>query len=241
MPTAPNNTRDKTPAGVQHLEGQSKYYLVSITSSQWGDVFAWLPDNTQLLVRSSWAPITGNIVSSLVNFATAKVANLFGNDNITLVSKRLTAQEWQGAEPLDVQLQLHFFATLDAGIEVIEPLKRLMKMALPRKRGTDTSDSFLVAPGPIAQIFGDKSQADPQHGDRINVYIGNFCRLTDVFVSSISGIDFLGKLSTDGIPMEAVCTIVFRTLFAPIAEDIDDYFSAPSIGGTGFGAPSYPD
>src|SRR5215470_6683888 len=92
------------PAGVQHLDGQSKYYMVSITSTRWGNVFAWLPEAVIMLVRSHWAPITGNVGGSLLNYLSIQASEVFGGQPITVASKRLTAQEWQGSEPLDVQL-----------------------------------------------------------------------------------------------------------------------------------------
>lgn len=226
-------------SGVRHLDGQSKYYMVVITSSRWGDVYAWLPDSIQFLVRSNWAPIVGNVGGSLMNFALIKGSEFFGAGPITFTSKRLSAQEWEGSEPLDLQLPLHFFATQDAGLEVIEPIRKLMKMALPRKRRQDSDDTFLVPPGPVPRVFGSNSEADRDpNSDRINVYIGNYCRITDMFISVIQQIEFLGKLSTDGIPMEAKCNVVFRTLFSPIADDVDGYFNAPTLG-TGLGAPAY--
>jgi hypothetical protein len=206
-------------AGVTHPTGQSKYYVVIISSSRWGHVQAWLPDAIQISVRSNWGPVVSTDLPAALNFLTA---NFFSGS--TLFSKRLTAQEWRGSEPLELTLPLHFFATQDSKTEVIEPIKRLLKMSLPRRREESTSDSFLVAPGPIARLFGkDTDTGQGEGADLINVYVGNYLRLPRMFISLIQNVEFKAKLDKNGFPMEAVTTIVFRTLYSPIAENVDEY------------------
>jgi hypothetical protein len=206
-------------AGVTHPSGQSKYYIVIISSSIHGHVQAWLPDSIQISIRSNWGSIVSTELGAAFNWFTSAV---LGH---TLVSKKQTAQEWRGSEPLELVLPLHFFATQDSKIEVIEPIKRLMKMTLPR-RNNSNSDSFLIAPGPVPSLFGKgETTTGPAEGaqDLINVYIGNYFRLTNVFISLMQNVEFKAKLDKNGFPMEAVTTIQFRTLYSPLAENMDEY------------------
>ena len=212
--------------------GQSQYYVVIITSSRWGTVQAWMPDSVQMSAKSSWGPVVGNIESALANWFGAR-------SGVSFFSKKLTAQEWRGVEPLQLILQLHFFATEDANEEVIEPIKRLMKMSLPMKVGGEANDDFfnLRAPGPVAKgielpfhIPGTEAGntviggADRELQDLINVYIGNYFALKEVFIADIPGIKFSAKLSKDGLPMEGECTVVFKTVYSPTTQDMDMYF-----------------
>jgi hypothetical protein len=254
IPSGDTNADPNTPvAGVHNdLGGQSKWYLVVITSTRYGDVQAWLPDTIQFNIKSSWGPIVGNIDNALANYL--GVTSL--PSGTTFNSKKLTAQEWRGSEPLDLLLPLSFFATENAKMEVVEPIKRLIKMALPRAIQAGKSSFNLQPPGPVPNIHIEPITIPKEIGgvtipiiggittppidasigakyqDLINVYIGSFVTLKSVFISSISNIEFKGKLSTDGLPMEGKCVVLFRTLFAPTSNDMDDYL------GSGFAPPS---
>ena len=225
------NSSQPVGVGVSDLDGQSKWYVVIISSSRWGTVQAWLPDTIDLVTKSHWGPIVGNIENSLANW----LAGNFGDPRTSLFSKKLTAQEWKGTEPLTLVLQLHFFATSDANMEVVEPIKRLMKMSLPRQ----INENFfgLQAPGPVpagAKVpdwvpgiggitVGGRGKFDE---DIINVYIGNFITIKEVFIDAIPTIEFKGKLSTDGWPMEGVVSVMFKTVYCPTTQDIDTYIGA---------------
>ena len=243
----PANNPPPDAAGVTlsafQASGQSKWYVVIITSTRHGVVQAWLPDAINLTAHSSWGPIVGNIDSALGNW----LGGNFGDPNTTFASKRLTAQEWRGSEPLQLMMELHFFATEGAYQEVVEPIKRLVKMALPR--AVNPNLFSLQAPGPVpagSGIFVPKTilgipipgggreigGAGKPNEDLINVYIGNFLAIKEVFIAAIPTIEFKGKLSTDGLPMEGVMQIVFKTVYAPTTQDIDIYIPPNAQGGT---------
>jgi hypothetical protein len=248
-----------TPAGVQDLLGQSNYYIVYITSSRYGSVLAWLPDDVRISVVSSWGPIVSNVENALANYVGALTTGA------AFFSKKLTAQEWRGVEPLVLQLPLHFFATKDASLEVIEPIKRLLKMSLPKPIEGNSNFFNLAPPGPVPDFPLTVDQANTAIGavntaidflnlgditgkvptvtsigprypeDTINVYIGNFFTLKRVFIAQISAVEFKAKLSKDGLPMEGLVNIIFKTTLAPTSDDINDYLGsnlrpAPTIG-----------
>jgi hypothetical protein len=248
------------PVGVQanNLQGQSKWYVVIISSTRYGTVQAWLPDSIQIVAKSSWGPIVGNYESALANW----IAPSVGNTPAVFFSKKLTAQAWRGVEPLQLVLQLHFFATEDASMEVIEPIKRLLKMSLPRQIAPESSFFGLQAPGPIAAGFDvpnfvpgtEPPNINPipipiiggihiggggkEDEDIINVYIGNFLALKEVFIDDIPGIEFSAKLSKDGLPMEGRCVVKFKTVYAPTSQDIDTYLGIAPLGGGTLGDPT---
>jgi hypothetical protein len=235
--------------GVTKLHGQNQYYLVIITSSIYGTVQAWMPEDVIFDVSSNWDYIVGNFQNALASWVTTSATGK------GVFSQYLSAQEWRGSTPLTLSIPLHFFATEDASNEVINPIKTLVKMALPRTgdgsiQSKGEPAGRLIPPGPRAdpgsigiitksfqEFFGFKDTKT----DQINVYIGNFVRLKGVFVDSVSNITFRGRLSaatgTDpgGLPMQGTLTVLFKTLYAPTAEDIDDYIM------TGITNPNRPD
>ena len=219
------------PAGVQKTYGQSSYYLVVIYSSVYGFVEAWLPDELMLNVSSNWGYIVSQIENPLANWvAGAAELALTGNPG-SLKSQYLSNMAWRGSSPLQLQLPLHFFAESDANLEVIEPIKRVIKMALPRRGGTAGT---LIPPGPFAFSGGITEAIDAVRTrvglgalntagafDHITIYIGNYLRMTEVFISNISSITFPPKLSKEGYPMEGRIVFNISTLMAPVAQDID--------------------
>jgi hypothetical protein len=226
-------------AGVQKTYGQSLFYLITISSSVHGMVQAWLPDDIMFNVTSNWGPIVSQITDPLANFGIGAASRLANEGPSSLQSQFLSNQAWRGSGPMTLQLPLHFFAETDSNLEVIEPIKRLMKMALPRSGGSLNS---LIPPGPFAfsdflESIGKTIQSfkdyfgigahlfgEPGKADHIAVYIGNYCRIQDVFISHLSAIKFAAKLSPEGYPMEGTVVLNVSTLMAPTNLNIDDYF-----------------
>ena len=200
--------------GVSELFNQNTYYIVSIASSfQQTVVHAWMPEEIVLSIESYWQFCVGQGVSPWTNLASQA---LFGESPN---AKWLTAQQWVGWSPLKLQLPLQFFAINDPVKEVIEPIKSLIKMMLPRGAAVG-----LTPPGPRAigegiakGWFGNGTSSQ----DQITVYIGNFIRIPTVFVQSMPQISFKGKLTSNGLPIEGACSFWVSTLYSPLYEDID--------------------
>jgi hypothetical protein len=195
-----------------------------------------LPDEITLSVSSYWAPVVGTEFSSFVNWAVQG----------KLQSQYLTAHAWRGSGPLTLQLPLHFFATYDAEKEVIAPIRTLVKMALPQ---ATNSEFGVLPPGPRSEpgvikkikelnLPGANYVFQSGKADEIQVFIGNFLRLTSVFIPGVPSVSFRGKLSPDGLPMEGVCITNFQTLYAPVADNIDFYM--PKGHSQGLGGPIPP-
>ena len=247
MATGVGRAADYGDWGVTQLFGQNKYYLVIITSTVYGSVQAWLPDQVEMQVNSHWQPVLASGPDALNSFT----GNLLLG--ATLFSQYLTAQAWTGSDPLQLVLPLHFFAVKDSTDEVIRPIRNLMRMALPRKTGNKLLG--LIPPGPRVDPGEFIKEYDPGNAiigslrvnrfpDNINVYVGNFLRLTKVFISSLDQITFKGRLSatsaTDpgGLPMEGTCFVTFKTAYSATSNMMEQILlsginrppSDPSLG-----------
>lgn len=230
--------QDRGDWGVTKLFGQNKYYLVIITSTKYGSVQAWLPDIIGLSVKSEWATILSSGPDALSSFFFA------GTVGAVPFAQYLTAQAWKGSQPLEVVLDLQFFAVSDSVDEVIRPIRNLIRMALPRKNTSSNviSSIFqLVPPGPrvdpgglFETFFG--GGITRLGSDDINVYIGNFMRLKQVFISDINPITFKGRLSattaTDpgGLPMQGECRVTFKTTYSLTSDDMMDILLPNLVG-----------
>jgi hypothetical protein len=127
------------PVGVKNLDGQNGYYLVFIDTG-YGLVSAWLPDEYAIGLTENWNFIVGGGAPSIINLGVP----LF-NQGARPTNQYLTAQIWSGSSPLRFSLPLRFVARRDAVTEVIEPIKTLMKAALPLANG---GAGLLIPPGP---------------------------------------------------------------------------------------------
>jgi hypothetical protein len=224
--------------GVTKLFGQNKFYLVIITSSVYGSVQAWLPDEIAMKVQSNWNTVLTNGLDALTSF----VGNIITGS--VPFAQYLTAQSWTGSMPLEVILPLHFFAVSSSTDEVVRPIRNLIRMALPRKRGGNNTLFGLIPPGPRVDP-GQVSEHLPSafkfnnEPDIINVYIGNFIRLKEVFISSLDQIAFKGKLSATvpgvdpgGLPMEGTCYVSFKTVYSLTQNDMMDILLPAGVGTT---------
>jgi hypothetical protein len=217
--------------GITNLDGQSQYYTVIIDSIRHGMVFAWLPDEFNMNIVENWNFVAGAGLPTIVNF----FAEALRGSRPT--NQYLTAQIWSGSSPLRFALPLHFVARRDSISEVINPIKILLKAALPVATGG--LGSSLIPPGPsISSIAGDALSSivgqvrSGGFGDEITVYIGSYLRLPQTFIEAVD-VSFKGKLDVNGYPMEASATVRFCTLYAPVAGDIDDYLS-PGVADPGW-------
>jgi hypothetical protein len=217
------------PSGVMQLDDQSVYYRVILHSTQWGLVWAWLPDTFTMSLVEDWQFIIGQGGSPLVQLA----SDLALKGRVR--TKYQTAKVWMGSDVLKFALPLRFIARRDSAKEVINPIKTVMKMALPRMEG---GGWVLTPPGP--SLAGDLTDAFTSvvtniarggsantAGDRITLYIGNYLRIKDIFIENIQ-VTFRGILNQAGDPMESSCLLTCNTMYAPTASDVDDWILSSS-------------
>ena len=187
-------------------------FLVSITSSQHGQVVSRVPERVSINLQSEWDTVLGGGVSKFFNFALQETAGISAN------TKFSTAQGWQGTAPIEITLPLDFYAEQSIANEVVNPIATLTKMALPRANG-----SFYAPPGPrVFSNLAERFTVDTD-SDHISVVIPGFLELTNMIVVSVNQEWVTRDMHKDG-PLRASCSVTFRTLFAFTQQDIEDSF-----------------
>lgn len=232
------------PSGVLELDGQNEYYRVCFHSEVFGLVWAWLPDDFTMNLLEAWNYILGGGLPAVINLT----SQLFAGGKIPN-TKYLTAKVWTGSDPLKFSLPLRFVAQRSSSEEIIQPIKQLMKMSLPRN---PNGGAWLIPPGPgigqdiVQGIRGIETRAGTvgsladryigrgwgsgaTSGDNITLYIGSYLRIPRIYIESVTA-TFKGLLNKDGQPMESSCRVNCATLYAPTADDIDSYISVQSTG-----------
>lgn len=218
---------------------KSVNYLVRIISDRIKpEVKAWVPQNIQMNIESSWDAPFADIGSGKIGTA----LSLFG---FSLKNRVATTQVWGGSAPLTLTLPLQFIAIDNARNDVKSQVNRLIRMTVP---GIGAG-GFYQPPGPT--LYDIKSAikeagrslnqgflttaADnlrPTQGDKITVAIGEkFLLFKNVVIVSVVP-DFTMKLAEDGTPIEATVELTFRTYTTPSKEDINQIFMEETDDGT---------
>lgn len=197
---------------------ENSNYKVFIKQAGGGEVEAYVPETFQLAVTSQFNQPFGQGVSNSTVGTAAKVA--VGQ---ALVSQAMTAQIWEGTQPIEITLELEFVAEYDPQREVLKPIKDLLTMTMP-SRGTG---GFLAPPGPKYLDIINWKAFEPTKGDsaqkQISIKIGNFLFFNNVVIESVNS-TFFSMMHETGIPLRATVAVTFKTLFVQIAEDIPNLF-----------------
>lgn len=223
---------------------QSGLYKITVTSNKSRPVEGLMPESLALSINSSWgtpfAPSGGGLYETLLALESAVA--------VSSISDYMTMSVWTGSSPVQIELPIDFVAEDpgDAKLKVVDPIKSLMKMALPSKLDGQTNpllgsflnkvsefsegagataskivngSGLLVPPGPRALKLNEKDSNE----EIITVRVGNFCVFTKVIMLSVNPV-FKMILDKTGLPMRAQCTIVFRTYMTPSKGDVDVMF-----------------
>lgn len=201
-----------------NVEKFSPNFLVTIFSSVHGGVVARLPEELQFQLSSEWdTPLlqgggVGGILESLVQEG-------FG---VSTKTQFASAQVWSGSSPIEITLPLEFYAENNPRLEVIDPIIKLAKMALPRKSGGNGASErgLFVPPGP--RIFGFNTQNI--QNDQITIDIGNFLNFKKVVIVSVNPVFKTRDMLASGEPLSVTCEVVFRSMFSLTGEDFESMF-----------------
>jgi hypothetical protein len=205
-----------TAGRVPSFRNINQAYLVTISSSQHGDVVARLPEQIVMRIGSEWEPalrIPG------VGFVEKLSQELIGK---SLKIQRFTAQVWSGNSPIEMELNLEFVAETNPEQEVLAPIRLLAAMVLPRKARGAGVDARVVPPGP--RIFGISGEGANDH---IVVTIGKFLKFDNVIALEASPI-FHAKMDSGGRPLRAELVLRFRTMLSLTANDLTTLFPTTS-------------
>lgn len=124
------------------LAERGEHYSVLIRCEDLGIyVKAYLPEDISFDARANYdAPFAQGLNGSLPLLGSA--LRMIG---VNFTAQVLTAQVWQGTEPLEFSLPLVFQAEQDVQREVLDPIKALLSFVWPSAKG---AGSLLRAPGP---------------------------------------------------------------------------------------------
>jgi hypothetical protein len=195
-------------------------YKVRIAQQGGGKVEAYVPETFQLAVTSQFGqPFGQGISNSTVGTAT-KMLGLGA-----LTSQSMTAQIWEGTQPIEITLELELVAESSPKEEVLEPIKKLLAMTMPSRGGT----GFLLdPPGPKYIDIKDWHAFESAKGEgkankQITVQIGTFLLFDNVVIESVNT-TFYSMMHESGIPLRAVVAMTFKTFFIQLSDDIPRIF-----------------
>ena len=256
--------RNALTSSQQQDVGQTRYgmevnnnYIVRVL--QEGKLIAkgYVPETFQLSIQSRYGQPFGQGVATTGSVGTAM--KVLGHT--TLTSQSMTMQVWEGSEPLELSFEFEFLAESDPYIEVIKPIKDLLKLVMP----TTGDFGLLKPPGPqiewinsakdllsgVSAMIGAgvtkesfqekiggslKTAVDGAKG-KISIFVGNFLAFDNVVIESVNQ-TYHSMFDDKGQPLRATVAITFKTFMVPTADDIELIFVPGSTAGSAKGSQS---
>ena len=196
----------------------STNFLVKINSSVNGAVVARAPEEVSLRLSSEWDTALGQSTSSNLGILGAEVAGT------SIRTQFSSAQVWSGNSPIEITLPLEFYSESSSREEVINPIVKLAKMALPRKGGSINIPGIgevgvFIPPGP--RIFNLQNDAN----DQITIQFGNFVTFRKVIITEVEPVFVTRDMHSSGFPLRARCEITFRTIFSLTGDAFQEMFN----------------
>lgn len=184
------------------------------------EVLAYVPETFQISVSSQFNQPFGQGLSNSTAGTAAKVMGLGA-----LTSQSMTAQVWEGTQPIELTLELELVAEYDPKAEVLEPIKKLLAMTMP-SRGA--GGVLLDPPGPKYKDVLDWAAFDVIKGEgkaarQITVQIGTFMLFDNVVIENVNT-TFHSMMHESGVPLRATCSVTFKTFFIQLTDDIPRLF-----------------
>ena len=124
-------------------------------------VEAWMPETLAMDVNATYeAPFAQGL--NQVNESLGAIARFLG---VNLTTQALTAQIWQGGAFIEFSLPLIFQADSSAAYDVMEPIKKLFSLTMPKD---PEGGGLLEAPGPRIDFNKLASNARENGGQVLN-------------------------------------------------------------------------
>lgn len=186
-----------------------------------------LPENFSFSLATSWDNPFNQPVSNFLGGASGGygastdllTTGVKAGTGFTSLHKWLSASVWTGGSLFSVELPFVIQAFEDPKREVVEVMRDILKLVAP----SEYMGKFLKAPGPKIDISSGSIT-----GDVISVEIGNFFRMDQCVIESVSE-TFDTQLDANGDPIGVTINVSVKSYFTTTQEDIDRYF-APSLG-----------
>ena len=214
-------------------------YLVRISSIRnAATIISPLQEDINLKLESHWSSL---LPTGLLQQAD-KAAQLFTGGRVSLITKATSRRVWTGSSPLVLSLKLRFEAIFDPYNEVVNPIRILAAMALPKETllqkkgllGKINELPFLGPPGPspfltegVLTKGGNKATTfldSLQGGDNIQIELGRFLTFYDVIIKSVAPTIPI-KFDLFGNPISATVNIIFETYEMMTAESFKGSFN----------------
>jgi len=216
-------------------------YLVRISSIRnAATITSPLQEDINLKLESHWSSLLPTGLLQQVD----KGAQLISGGRVSLITKATSRRVWTGSSPMVISLQLRFEAVFDPINEVVNPIRILAAMALPKETilqrkgkvaGSINELPFLGPPGPspfltegVLGKSGNKVSGfldSLQGGDNIQIELGRFLTFYDVIVKSVSPTIPI-KFDPSGNPISATVNMVFETYEMMTAESFGSSFTS---------------
>jgi hypothetical protein len=208
---------------VSTINPTNPRYLIKLTAKpRVGDtvrIETPMPENFSVNLTIEWASQYASIIQEQMNKLggtagqvaglVSKLAPIFGQST---QAKVMTAQIWQGTSGLELTVPFIFKAQSDSDIEVVNPIKQLMKIALPSVSAIGTLES------PFSPLKQATSTAD--NGVSVDIKFGDFFRLPSCVITSISQ-SYDSIFDRKGNPISAKVDLQVRSFYIITVEDID--------------------
>ncbi len=115
-----------------------------------------------------------------------------------------SAQVWESSSPFNISIPFVLTAQTDAGTDVKENFKRMLKLVTPSTMGGE--DGLLIAPG--RTVVG-----GALNGTKIKCIVGMFLTLEDAVVKSVSA-DMDSMFDSGGNPMSMTVSVELESFWA---------------------------
>ncbi len=213
-----------------------KAYIVAGENTYQGEpgvvIDAWLPETLSADINASYeAPFAQGLNQLSPNLGA--IARFMG---INLTTQALTAQIWQGGGFIEFSVPFIFHVETDAAVDVMEPIKKLFSLTLPKD---PDGGGLLQAPGPVIDINRLAATGGEQFKE-------SFVKLKESLVDSASSIPSslsdmassavanLSKLdskvlSTANVAAKAVSTSIVSSVKNNISLYLGEFLYFPSV------------
>lgn len=217
-----NGTTKDLPVPSPRMRNEELFspkFLVKIVSSKHGAVVASLPDQVSMDLSSDWDTAIGGGGTANTGLGIIAAEAL----GLSVRTQYSSAQVWSGNSPININIPLQFYADSSSKDEVLSPIIKLVKMALPRM-SSDSKSRFaklglFVPPGP--RIFDINSNAN----DEISIQLGSFLLFRKVIITNVNPTFISRELHATGFPLKASCDITFRTIFSLTGNEFERMFT----------------
>lgn len=221
------------PSSVDVDDGVTNaFYRIWMTKGPGLAVSTPMPENWTTQLNVSWQPQFAGMLQTFVSgvFGAAAgeaINNIMSAGGYQMQNKSLSAQIWQGTSYLELQIPFVFKVEKDPEKELTIPLKKIMKMALPK---VEQNTGLLQAPyNPVLQSLQDGKGfiSNVEYLTKVaktypvQIRFGNFFKLDNCIITNISP-SYDSIFDDMGRPLSAKVDVSISSTYLITYEDVDN-------------------